>query len=191
MLHYSILMWIYPHESSLNSILAYAKHKIFIITLYLGGSILANLLTLPSKLSIPCLSSQEFMLYLSHHKIIRNLKILHQPLSIVCIVWLCLLGSVCLCWVTPVAIDWKERTCIVERSKRVWTSKRQVTHIFPTHFTICISVLLVVCMIGWFSKKRVAMLEPSSLEPPLNQLLVGCHNIEKWCHALFSNCYEN
>jgi hypothetical protein len=99
MLHYSILMWIYPHESSLNSIFAYAKHKIFIITLYLGGSFLANLLTLPSKLSIPCLSSQEFMLYLSHHKIIRNLKMLHQPLSIVCIAWFCLLGSVCLCCV--------------------------------------------------------------------------------------------
>jgi hypothetical protein len=38
LLHYSILKWIYSHESSLNSIFAYAKHKIIITTLYLGGS---------------------------------------------------------------------------------------------------------------------------------------------------------
>jgi hypothetical protein len=54
LLHYSILRWIYPHEPSLNSIFVYANHKIFIITMYLGGSFFQSL-NLPSKLSIPIL----------------------------------------------------------------------------------------------------------------------------------------
>jgi hypothetical protein len=35
---------------------------------------------------------------------------------------------VCLYCVTPIAMDWKERTSLVERSERVCTPKRQVTH---------------------------------------------------------------
>jgi hypothetical protein len=73
LLHYSILMWIYPHESSLNSILAYTKHKIIITTLYLGGSFLP-IIELAIKTLNPYLVSQASSHISLITEIIRNLK---------------------------------------------------------------------------------------------------------------------
>jgi hypothetical protein len=134
MLHCSILMWIYPHESSLNSIFTYAKHKIFIITLYLGGSFLTNHLTFPSKLSIPILQAKIHDISLSSQNNHKKFKMLNQPISIICIAWSCLSWTSVFMLCTSIAIDWKERTCLVERSERVWTPNRQVTHMLPYPF---------------------------------------------------------
>jgi hypothetical protein len=73
-------------------------------------------------------------------KIIRNLKCWTNPFQLYALLDLVCLGPVCLWLWTSIAIDWKERTCLVERSERVWTPKRQVTHISSTYFYYCISV---------------------------------------------------
>jgi hypothetical protein len=72
-LHYSIPMWIYSHESSLNSIFAYAKHKILITTLYLGGSSFP-IIELAIQTLNPYLVSQASSHISLITEIIRNLK---------------------------------------------------------------------------------------------------------------------
>jgi hypothetical protein len=78
--------------------------------------------------------------YLSHHRSHKKFKMFNQPISIVCIAWSCLSWTSVFMLCTSIATDWKERTCLVERSERVWTPKRQVTHISSTYFYYCISV---------------------------------------------------
>jgi hypothetical protein len=146
LLHYSILMWIYPHESSLNSIFAYANHKIFITIMYLGESFFP-VIELAIQTLNPYLVSQGSWHISLITKIIRNLKCWTNPFQLYALLDLVCLGPVCLWLWTSIAIDWKERTCLVERSDRVWTSKRQVTHMLLPTFTTAL-VFSVVCMIG-------------------------------------------
>jgi hypothetical protein len=127
-------MWIYSYESSLNPNHAHTKHKNFFYYIVILENQSFSIIwpSHPSSQSISYTSS--FKPYLSHHKIIRNSKCWTNPFQLFALLDLVCLGTVCLCCVTPIAVDWNERTCIVERSKRVWTSKRQVTHILTPIF---------------------------------------------------------
>jgi hypothetical protein len=134
-LHYSILMWIYSHESSLNSIHAYAKHKIVVITLYSWRIIPFQSLDLAIQTLNPYLVSQVSSHISLIIEIIRNFKCWTNPFQLYALLDLVCLGPVCLWLWTSIAIDWKERTCLVERSERVRTPKRQVAHMLLPTFT--------------------------------------------------------
>jgi hypothetical protein len=137
LLHYSIPMRIYSHESSLNPNHAYIKHKILSLHCNLGGSFLSNHFDLPIQTLNPYLVSQGSWHISLITKIMRILNCWTSPFQLFALLDLVCHGIVCLCCVTPVAIDWMERTYLIER--RVWTPKRQVTHMLLPIFIICIS----------------------------------------------------
>jgi hypothetical protein len=141
LLHYCILMWIHPHESSLNSTFAYAKHKIYITTLYLGGPILSNHLILPLKLSKIYISqSTILLLYLSYHSILINLKCKTNPLHLFVLLFMFGLYSVFICVQYFLFRLWRGADLQVWLLWVSWLFPRQVTHISPTYFYYCISV---------------------------------------------------
>jgi hypothetical protein len=71
---------------------------------------------------------------------------------------------VCLCYATSCAIVVRRVTRLVERREASCSSKRQVTHIFLTHFTYAlVNSPLVVCMIGVLLNCLIFGLDPSSV----------------------------
>jgi hypothetical protein len=75
--------------------------------------------------------------------------------------WACM---VCLCYAISCAIVLRRVSCLVERREASCSSERQVTHIFPTHFTYALVFSpLVVCMIGVLLNCFINCLDPSSV----------------------------
>jgi hypothetical protein len=84
----------------------------------------------------------------------KYFKMLHQPLPIVCTAWFCLLWKsvFMLCYSYCYRLN-GENAYSWEKQKSL-NFKRQVTHMLSSHLTICISVFIVVCTIGWISKVK-------------------------------------
>jgi hypothetical protein len=104
----------------------------------------------PNFQSLSCKPS--FKPYLSHHSNHKKFKMLNQPILIVCIAWSCLSWNSVFMLCYSFWYDGKERMYLVERNERVWTPKRQVTHILPPTFLIYALVFSVLCMIWDFQR---------------------------------------
>jgi hypothetical protein len=139
LLHYSILMWIYSYESSLNS-----KHAMPSIRFYHYMVILEDQsfpIIWPSHPNFQSLSCKpSFKPCLSHHTNHKKFKMLNQPISIVCIAWSYLSWTSVFMIVNFYCYRLKGENVSCWEKWRVWTPKRQVTHILLPTFTTALVI---------------------------------------------------
>jgi hypothetical protein len=184
-LHYLTIMWFNSHEPFPNSIHALVKNKVSFHYSWVSPNPFKSFnLVIQTLKSISCKSS--LLPYLSYHRIIRNLKCWTNPFNCLSYLILLLLES-CVYVVLFLCYSLVRRETCLLRGLKVRKLQKGKWHTYFNPFILCISVFLVVRMIGWFSNGFMKCLDPSSVIPSFKPHLLGLSAILwKWCQCFIS-----